>query len=309
MRGTLFAELSAFVAVAEAKSFTKAAAELGISLPTLSQSIKTLEESLKVRLLNRTTRSVNLTEVGARLQARLRPVLDDYEAAVESVNAFRDSPCGTLRLSVLPPATDFLLTPLLPRFLRQYPDIRIEISSEAALTDIVAERFDAGIRIGQRVERDMVAVRVSEDVRIKLVASPDYLARRGTPAHPRDLREHNCIRFRFPSGAIVPWRFEKKGKRVEVTVDGSAIVNDPNMGMRLAAEGIGAFYHMDAYVAPLLAQRKLVTLLDDWMPPPDAFFLYYPSRKQNPAALQVFVDFLKENLKARGALLARRSSK
>src|SRR5580704_8308700 len=177
MRGTLFAELSAFVAVAEQKSFTKAATQLGISTAKLSQSIKTLEDSLRVRLLNRTTRSVNLTEVGSRLLGRLRPVLDDYEAAIESINDFRDRPCGALRLSVLPPAADFLLTPLLPRFLKQYPDIRIEISSEPALTDIVAERFDAGIRIGQRVERDMVAVRVSTDVRIKLVASPDYLAR------------------------------------------------------------------------------------------------------------------------------------
>ena len=310
MRGTLFAELSAFVAVAEAKSFTKAAVQLGISLPTLSQSIKTLEEGLKVRLLNRTTRSVNLTEVGSRLLARLRPVLDDYEAAIESVNAFRDRPCGVLRLSVLPPAVDFLLTPLLPRFLKQYPDIRIEISSEAALTDIVAERFDAGIRIGERVERDMIAFRVSGDVRIKLVASPDYLARRGTPAHPQDLREHNCIRFRFPSGATAPWRFEKKGKRMEVAVDGSAIVNDPTLGLRLATEGIGIFYQLEEYVTPLLQQRKLVALLEDWMPPPDAFFLYYPSRKQNPAALQVLIDFLKDNLKTSGARsLAHRASK
>ena len=297
MRGTLFAELSAFVAVAEQKSFTKAATQLGISTATLSQSIKTLEDSLGVRLLNRTTRSVNLTEVGSRLLGRLRPVLDDYEAAIESINDFRDRPCGALRLSVLPPAADFLLTPLLPRFLKQYPDIRIEISSEPALTDIVAERFDAGIRIGQRVERDMVAVRVSKDVRIKLVASPDYLARRGPPERPQDLREHNCIRFRFPSGAMIPWRFEKKGKRIEVAVEGTAIVNDPGMGMQLAAEGIGLFYLLEDYAAPFLAQRKLVAILEDWIPPPDAYFLYYPSRKQNPAALQAFIDFLKANLK------------
>ena len=203
---------------------------------------------------------------------------------------------------MLPPAADFLPdTKLLPRFLKQYPDIRIEISSEAALTDIVAERFDAGIRIGQRVERDMVAVRVSKDVRIKLVASPDYLARRGPPERPQDLREHNCIRFRFPSGAMVPWRFEKKGKRIEVAVEGTAIVNDPGMGMQLAAEGNGLFYLLEDYAAPFLAQRKLVAILEDWIPRPDAYFLYYPSRKQNPAALQAFIDFLKANLKESGA--------
>src|SRR6185437_7367144 len=160
MRGTQFAELSAFVAVAEHKSFTRAAQELGISTGTLSQSIRSLEERLGVRLLNRTTRSVSLSEVGERLLSRLRPVLDDYTAALESVNAFRDRPCGMLRLTVLPPAAEFLIAPMLARFLAAYPDIRVEILAEAALTDIVSERFDAGIRVGERVERDMVALRV-----------------------------------------------------------------------------------------------------------------------------------------------------
>jgi len=297
MRGTLFAELNAFVAVAEQKSFVKAATQLGISPATLSQSIKTLEETLGVRLLNRTTRSVNLTEVGSRLLGRLRPVLDDYEAAIESVNIFRDKPCGILRLTVLPPAIEFLLTPLLPRFLKQYPDIRVEISSDAALTDIVAERFDAGIRIGQLVERDMIAVRVSRDFPIRVVASPEYLQRRGTPLQPEDLRTHNCIRFRLPSGALMPWSFERKGKRIEVAGEGSAIVNDPEMGVRLAAEGIGAFYMIAAYTEALETRRKLVPLLEDWMPPPVAFYIYYPSRKQNPAALEAFVGFLKASLK------------
>jgi len=297
MRGTLFAELNAFVAVAEQKSFVKAATQLGISPATLSQSIKTLEETLGMRLLNRTTRSVNPTEVGSRLLGRLRPVLDDYEAALESINAFRDRPCGMLRLTVLPPALEFLLTPLLPRFLKQYPDIRVEISADAALTDIVAERFDAGIRIGQLVERDMVAVRVSKDFPIRLAASPDYLSRRGTPAKPEDLRAHNCIRFRLPGGALMPWGFERKGKRIEVAAEGSAIVNDPVMGATLAAEGIGAFYTIERYTEALEAQGKLVPLLEDWMPPPVAFYIYYPSRKQNPAALEAFVGFLKASLK------------
>jgi DNA-binding transcriptional LysR family regulator len=223
-------------------------------------------------------------------------VLDDYDAAIESVNDFRDRPCGALRLTVPPPAAEFLLAPVLARFLEQYKDIRLEISSEAALQDIVAERFDAGIRVGQRVERDMVAVRVSGDLRMIVVASPDYLAAHGAPERPQDLRNHNCIRFRFPAGPV-PWRFEKKGKRIEVAVDGSVVTNDPILGVRLAADRGGLFYILDAYAQPLLEQRKLVTVLDDWMPPPDAFYFYYPSRRQNPAALQVFIEFLKANLR------------
>src|SRR5215510_11480455 len=181
MRGTQFAELSAFVAVAEQKSFTRAAQQLGISTATLSQSIRSLEDKLRVRLLNRTTRSVNLTAVGERLLARLRPVLDDYEKALESVNDFRDRPCGLLRLTVVPPASEFVLGPLLGRFLEQYPDVKFEVLAEPVLQDIVAERFDAGIRLGQRVERDMVAVRIAQDIEIVTVASPGYLAKHGTP--------------------------------------------------------------------------------------------------------------------------------
>ena len=300
MRGTQFAELSAFVAVAEQKSFTRAAQSLGISTATLSQAIRSLEDGLGVRLLNRTTRSVGLTAVGERLLARLRPVLDDYGAAIESINDFRDRPCGALRLTVPPPAAEFLLAPVLARFLAQYKDIRMEISAEAALQDIVAERFDAGIRVGQRVEHDMVAVRVSGDIRVIVVASPAYLARRGRPERPQDLRDHNCIRFRFPGG-LLPWRFEKKGKRVESAVEGSVITNDQTVGVRLAADGEGVFYTMDAYAQPRIDQGKLVTLLDDWLPPPDAFYLYYPSRRQNPAALQALIEFLKADLRERSA--------
>jgi DNA-binding transcriptional LysR family regulator len=296
MRGTQFAELSAFVAVAEQKSFTRAAQALGISTATLSQAIRSLEEDLSVRLLNRTTRSVSLTAVGERLLGQLRPVLDDYNSALESINDFRDRPCGALRLTVSPPASEFLLAPVLARFIDQYKDIRLEVSAEAALQDIVAERFDAGVRVGQRVERDMVAVRVSGDLLAVIVASPDYLAKRGTPEKPQDLREHDCVRFRFPGG-IFPWRFEKKGKRIEVAVEGSVITNDPVMGVRLAADGAGLFYILNAYAQPLLDQGKLVTVLDDWLPPPDAFYLYYPSRRQNPAALQVLIEFLKANLR------------
>lgn len=298
MRGTQFAELSAFVTVAEEKSFTKAAKELGISTATLSQSIKSLEGRLGVRLLNRTTRNVAVSDVGERLLSRLRPVLNDYEAAIESINDFRDRPCGMLRLTVPPPVAEFLLAPLLARFLKQYPDIKIEISADAALTNIVEERFDAGIRAGRRVERDMVAVKIREPWRAQVAAAPSYLVKHGTPLHPQDLRSHNCIGFRFPRG-LLPWSFEKKGKRLDVAVHGSVITNDPALAVRMATDGVGLIYFADEYMAAALAQRKLVTILDDWMPAGDELYLYYPSRRQNPAALQALIDFLKAAMKER----------
>ena len=308
MRGTQFAELSAFVAVAEQKSFTRAAQQLGISTATLSQSIRSLEDKLRVRLLNRTTRSVNLTAVGERLLSRLRPVLDDYEKALESVNDFRDRPCGLLRLTVVPPASEFLLGPVLAKFLEDYPDVKLEVLAEPVLQDIVAERFDAGIRVGERVERDMVAVRISGDVAFVAIASPSYLAKHGTPEHPQDLREHNCIRMRFGSGAIMPWRFEKKGKRLEVAVEGSVITNDPRLGTDLAINGQGIFYTAMMFAQPFIAERKLVPLLREWCPPPDAFYLYYPSRRQNPAALQALIEFLKANLRSADARPERKAA-
>ena len=306
MRGTQFAELSAFVAVAEHNSFTRAARQLGISPATLSQAIRNLENRLGVRLLNRTTRSVGLTAVGERLLERLRPVLDDYDTALESINDFRDTPCGLLRLTVLPPAAECFLGPVLARFLAQYTDIKLEILAEPALQDIVAERFDAGIRVGQRVEKDMVALRISGDLRIAMVASAAYLARRGTPQTPQDLRDHNCIRFRLPAG-LMPWRFERKGKQLEVAVEGSVITNDPHLGVSLAADGEGVFYTADLYTKALVAQRKLVPILPDWMPPSDAFYLYYPSRRQNPAALQALIEYLKADARGGGARSERRS--
>ncbi len=298
MRGTQFAELSAFVTVAEQKSFTKAANELGISTATLSQSIKSLEDRLGVRLLNRTTRNVAVSDVGERLLARLRPVLNDYEAAIESINDFRDRPCGMLRLTVPPPVAEFLLAPLLARFLKQYPEIKIEISADMALTNIVEERFDAGVRAGKRVERDMVAVKISENWRLQVVAAPSYLAKHGTPIHPQDLRTHNCIGFRFPRG-LVPWSFEKKGKRLDVAVQGSVIVNDATLAVRMAMDGVGVLYFAAAYMETPVAQKKLVPILEDWMPPGDDLYLYYPSRHQNPAALQALIDFLKAAMKER----------
>src|SRR5713101_712091 len=299
MRRPELGEMNAFVTVAQRCSFAKAAVQLGISRSRLSETIRGLEDRLGVRLLNRTTRSVAPTAVGERLLARLRPLLDDFAAALDSINAFRDKPAGLLRLTVPPPVASFMLAPLLSRFLAQYPAIDLEISVDAALTDIVAGRFDAGMRAGERVERDMIAVRIGEEMRSVVVAAPDYLARHKRPTTPRDLGAHNCIRFRFPSGVIVPWQFEKNGRQVEVAVEGRLTVNDPELAVRAALDGVGVLYTALGYAAPEINAGRLVPLLEDWRTRAAAIFLYYPGRRQVPVPLQAFIEFLREKLRAR----------
>jgi DNA-binding transcriptional LysR family regulator len=304
MRGTQFAELSAFVAVAEEASFTKAAKRLGLSTATLSGTVRSLEEQLGVRLLNRTTRSVAPTAAGERMLAQLRPLLDGFDAALESINAFRDKPTGHLRLTAPAPVAKLVLAPMLARFLAQYPEITIEISVEDRLTDIVAERYDAGFRRGRIIARDMIAVRVTDDARSHVVASPNYLARRGRPLKPVDLQAHNCIRLRLPSGDFFPWEFVAEGKTVELPVDGSMVVNNADLQVSAALEGIGVIYMLEEYVQPALATGSLVSLLGDSVRPPrEGFFLYYPSRRQNPAALQALIEFFRKE--SRGSARAQ----
>ncbi len=262
--------------------------------------------SSAVRLLNRTTRSVALTEVGERLLAELRPALDGFEAAVESINVFRDKPAGHLRLTVPRPAAKMVIEPILAKFLAAYPAISLEIITDSALTDIVRDRFDAGIRPGHRVEQDMIAVRVGEDARPTVVASPDYLLRHARPKVPGDLHAHNCIRQRFASGAMHAWAFEKRGKSLEVPVKGSLIVSDGDLAMRAAVDGVGIARLPISSIAPLVGQGRLVPLLEEWAPRSVGFFLYYSSRRQTPAALQALVDFLKA--RARNAGGARSGS-
>ena len=295
MRRSQFAELSAFVAVAEQASFTKAAELLGLSTATLSQTVRALEEQLGVRLLNRTTRSVAPTDAGERLLMQLRPLLDGFDAAVESVNAFRERPAGHLRLTMPPPVARFVLAPVLARFLKQYPDIVIETTVESTLTDIVAGRYDAGIRRGNLVARDMIAVRVTNDMHYLVVASPEYLALHGRPRTPADLQAHNCIRYRLPGGGFIPWVFVVDGKTVEFDISGSVVViNDPELVISAALEGIGIAYLYEEYVASLVADGRLVSLLDkSALPITDGFFLFYPSRRQNPAALRALIEFLR----------------
>lgn len=250
MRGTQFAELSAFVAVAEQRSFRKAAAQLGISRPSISEMVRSLEERLGVRLLNRTTRSVALTEAGERLLADAEPILDAIDKAVDHVNTLRDKPSGALRLNMHRAAAALLVGPLLTQFLAKYPDIKIEITADDTNSDIVSGRFDAGIRRGDRIAKDMIAVRLLEDQRAAVVASPAYLTRHPPPATPQDLLAHNCVRLRLDwNGSIQQWDFQKDGRRLEVAVDGSLILNDWFLVLHAVLDGLGIGYFPEIFLA------------------------------------------------------------
>ena len=288
-------ELTAFVAVAEHLSFTKAAVHIGIALPTISQTVRSLEDRLGVRLFNRTTRSVALTEAGERLLAEVLPIIDGLDHALESVNLFRDKPIGTLRLAVSRPTATRRLAPLLQPFLAKYPAIRVDIVVDDRHNDIVSSRFDAGIQVGRRIERDMTALRLVDDFMMFPVAAPTYLARRERPSSPRDLHGHNCIRYRVPwDGSIQPWIFNKGRQQTEITVEGSLTVNDLDLLMSAVLDGVGIAYVAQPMAAPYLAQGQLVALLEDWSSTVPGVFLYYPSRRQMPVPLRVFVDFVKE---------------
>ena len=287
-------ELSAFAAVADSLSFTKAAAHIGCSLPTISQTIKSLEEQLDVRLFNRTTRSVALTEAGERLLAEIQPILERVDHAIESINAFRDKPVGTLRLTVSRVFAMRGLGPLIRSFLANYPDIQLELAIDDTNSDIVRNRFDAGIRSGHRVERDMKVIRVFDDCRFIAVASPEYLAARPAPSVPDDLQIHNCIRHRFPADdTLQPWVFDKGSQRAEIAVDGSLIVNDYDLAMNAALNGVGVAYVVEPMVESHLAEGRLMRLLPDWSYATPGLYLYHPSRRQPPMPLQVFLDFVK----------------
>jgi DNA-binding transcriptional LysR family regulator len=286
-------ELNAFAAVAEHRSFTRAAAQLGMALPTVSQTIRGLEERLGVRLFNRTTRSVALTEAGARLLADVQPVLTRLAEALESVNSFREKPMGSLRLSVSRPFATRLVAPLLQPFLAEYPEIRAEVVVDDGRTDIVAGGFDAGIRVGHQVERDMATLRITEPYRMLAVAAPAYLATRPPPRAPRDLHAHNCIRARAPfNGALLPWLFVKGDQRTEIAVEGSLTVNDADVWLRCVLDGLGVGYLPEPMVAPHIARGELLGLFDDWSGERTGVFLYHPSRRQAPAPLQALIDFI-----------------
>jgi DNA-binding transcriptional LysR family regulator len=285
-------ELTAFVAVAEHRSFTRAAAQVGSSPPTMSQTIRSLEDQLGVRLFNRTTRSVALTEAGERLLAEIQPILEGIDHAVENINAFRDKPIGTLRLAATRPFATMLLAPLVQPFLAEYPAIRLEIAVDDTHGDIVSGRFDAGIRVGHRVERDMTILRIGDDFKMLAVATPAYLAGRPDLVHPNDLHAHNCVRYRMPwDGSVAAWVFTKGEEQIEIAVDGSLIVNDFDLWLSAVLDGVGIGYLPEPVIESYLAQGRLVALLQDWSRTLTVF-LYHPSRRQNPMPLQVFLRFI-----------------
>jgi DNA-binding transcriptional LysR family regulator len=294
MRGIQFTELSAFVAVAEHRNFRKAAAQLGISAPTLSQTIRSFEERLGVRFLNRTTRSVALTEAGARLLADAQLVLDGIDRAIEAVNAFRDTPSGTLRLSMPRAVANSLVGPLLPQFRATFSEITLEIVVDDTHSDIVSGRFDAGIRIGERIAKDMIAVRLLDEFRVVAVASPAYLANYPRPAAPEDLQMHNCVRLRSDwDGSIQPWIFESAGQRLEADVDGSLVLNDMYLVVNAVLGGIGVGYVPELLISSHVGEGRLVPLLGNWCGHVSGVFLYYPSRHQMRSPLRAFIDFMR----------------
>ncbi|HEX4571448.1 MAG TPA: LysR family transcriptional regulator [Dongiaceae bacterium] len=300
MQRAAVADLSAFVAVATHRSFSRAAAELGLSPSALSHTVRSLEERLDLRLLNRTTRSVAPTEAGERLLERLRPALRDIDDALEDANAFRDKPAGRLRLNVPRSAALLLLAPVMTRFIKAYPQMRLEITAEDRLVDIVASGYDAGVRFGESVERDMVAVRIGPDLHMAVVGAPAYFRRHPKPSKPRDLHGHACIRFRLPSGAIYRWEFEKKGEVLEVEVDGPLTLSDQQVMLQAALDGAGLAIVLESHARPLLKARQLVRVLADWCPPFPGYFLYYPSRRQVPAGLRAFIDMMRQELRKKG---------
>jgi DNA-binding transcriptional LysR family regulator len=300
MRGIEFSELAAFAAIADHQSFTKAATQLGVTRSTLSQNLRSLEMRVGVQLMNRTTRSVALTEAGGRLLARVRPALGELASAFDQTRETRHDPSGLIRLVVQPPVATFLIGPILGKFLASYPGLRLDVAVITMPDDIVEGGFDAGIRMGEQIERDMIAVRVMHEPKFLVVASPQYLAQRGAPRTPRDLHNHDCIRNRLPNGTIFGWQFEKNRRAVQVAVDGRLVVNNIELSIRAAVDGIGLAYLLWDYVEGQIASGQLVPLLEEWAPRLSGFYLYYSSRKQLDGPLRALVGFLVAEAKQRG---------
>jgi DNA-binding transcriptional LysR family regulator len=287
-------DLSAFVAVAQAHSFTKAAARLGISPSALSHAMRGLEERLGVRLLARTTRSVAPTEAGERLLAVVLPHLQGIESELSALNLLRDIPAGTIRLTASEHAAYTVIYPVLARLAADYPKIKIEVNVDNMLADIVAGRFDAGIRLGEYVERDMVAVRIAPDMRMAIVGTPAYFERHPRPETPQDLTQHECIGIRLPThGGLLPWEFDKDGRSIKVRVEGQLIFNRMSLALRAVLDGLGLGYCLDDMAAEAIADGRLIRVLEDWCEPFPGYHIYYPSRRQLSPALRLLIDALR----------------
>lgn len=287
-------DIVAFLTVARARSFTKAAAQLGVSQSALSHTIRGLETRMGLPLLTRTTRSVAPTQAGERLLTTVGPHFEDIDAAIESLGELRDKPSGPLRITAGLHSTDTILWPKLQPMLRKHPEIRLEITVDYAMTNIVADRFDAGVRLGEQVAKDMFAVRIGPDFRMVVVASAAYFAHRPPPKTPRDLTDHDCINLRMPThGNIYVWEFERAGRELNVRVDGQLTFNSSRQILEAALAGFGVAYLPEDTAAPHLARGKLVQVLDSWCAPFSGYHLYYPSRRQHSPALSLLVDTLR----------------
>jgi DNA-binding transcriptional LysR family regulator len=285
--------LAAFLAIAEERSFTKAGKRLGVSPSAMSHAIRGLEETLGVRLLSRTTRSVAPTEAGEQLLARLRPALTDVQDALDQLFGLRDKPAGRVRLLIPRLAGTTVLGPKLAKFTRDYPDVVLDITADDSRVDIVAGGFDAGIHFGEYIQKDMIAVRVSKDHRAAIVGSPAYFKSHPKPKTPHDLLKHRCINFRHGTAGVYRWEFDKGRKSLSVAVNGPLIVDDVEILIRAALDGVGLAFVSDERVMPQLKSGELIRVLEDWCQPFPGFFLYYPSRRQQPAALSALINTLR----------------
>jgi DNA-binding transcriptional LysR family regulator len=294
MRRGSFHDVIAFVSVARERNFTKAAAKLGVSQSALSHTIRALEARLGVRLLARTTRSVAPTEAGERLLAVVAPRFDEIDAELAALSELRERPAGTVRITAGDHPANSILWPAVARLLPDYPDIKVEIIVDQGLTDIVSQRYDAGVRLGERVDKDMIAVRIGPDMRMAVVGAPSYFARRGKPKTPHDLTEHNCINLRLPtSGGLYAWEFEKGGRELRVHVDGQLVFNTTDLRLKAVLAGLGLACLPEEQVSGQLARGELIRVLADWCPPFSGYHLYYPSRRQPTPAFVVLLDALR----------------
>ena len=292
-RGSLD-DLGSLIAVAREKSFTKAAAKLGVSQSALSQTIRALEERLGVRLLTRTTRKVSLTEAGERLVDTVAPRIEEIEVELNAVSQLREKPAGTIRITATEYAADAVLLPKLAKLLPDYPDIKVEIIIDYGLTDIVAQRLDAGVRSGEQVASGMIAVRIAPDMRIAIVGSPAYFKGRSEPNKPQDLMDHNCIALRLPThGGLYAWEFEQDGRELRVRVEGQMIFNTTSQILNAALAGLGLAYVPEGWAQRYISQGRLKRVLEDWCPPYPGYHLWYPSRRQSSAAFALLVDALR----------------
>lgn len=290
-----FSDVLAFVQVVREGSFTRASAVLGISPSALSHAVRGLETRLGVRLLTRTTRSIATTEAGERLFNSVAPRFEDIDAEVAAVKELRDKPLGTIRITSAEHAANSVLWPKLSKVIRDYPDINVEITVDYAMADIVSQRYDAGVRMGDQVAKDMIAVRISPDLRIAVVGSPAYLANRSLPSSPYELTQHNCISLRLPSGGFLPWDFDKDGQEVKFRVTGQWVFNNSSSIVRAALADYGLAFVPEDLVLEHIASRRLIRVLDDWCKPYPGYHLYYPSRRQSSRALAVVVDALRHS--------------